>query len=249
MSKVFLDAGHGGNDSGAVKDGLREKDFTLEASLYIAKRFKELGITCSQSRTTDTGMTNDVRTKKVRDSKADICYSLHFNAGPPTADRVETIHSIHAEKSFRNLSENVAAAIAKVSGQNTKVYSRALPNNAKSDYYFMHRQTGSVRTMIVEFQFMDGPNRAKLKDKDYRLKMYEALVEAHCKFYGIKYGGKQPETGKPEEGRPFQAAGGTHKEPWQWAYDNGLIDGHDPSGNVSRAQLATILKRFNDLKH
>ena len=41
---VVIDAGHGGSDPGAVANGLREKDFTLEAANYIYKRLNELGI-------------------------------------------------------------------------------------------------------------------------------------------------------------------------------------------------------------
>ena len=32
VSGVVVDAGHGGDDPGAVSNGLREKDFTLEAA-------------------------------------------------------------------------------------------------------------------------------------------------------------------------------------------------------------------------
>ena len=42
---VIVDAGHGGIDSGAVGNGLEEKDLNLKSSLYIYNRLKELGIT------------------------------------------------------------------------------------------------------------------------------------------------------------------------------------------------------------
>ncbi|MFE5278811.1 N-acetylmuramoyl-L-alanine amidase, partial [Bacillus cereus] len=53
MVKVFIDAGHGGSDPGAVGNGLREKDLTLT----IAKRIESLllanysGVTVRLSRT------------------------------------------------------------------------------------------------------------------------------------------------------------------------------------------------------
>ena len=43
-TKVIIDAGHGGNDPGAVNGNIKEKDLTLKASKYINKRLKELGI-------------------------------------------------------------------------------------------------------------------------------------------------------------------------------------------------------------
>ena len=41
---IIIDAGHGGIDSGAVGNGLLEKDLNLQASLYLYNRLKELGI-------------------------------------------------------------------------------------------------------------------------------------------------------------------------------------------------------------
>ena len=44
VTGVVVDAGHGGADPGAVSGGLQEKDFTLDASLYMYERLQELGI-------------------------------------------------------------------------------------------------------------------------------------------------------------------------------------------------------------
>lgn len=38
MVKIFIDPGHGGNDPGAVANGLKEKDLTLK----IAKKIQSL---------------------------------------------------------------------------------------------------------------------------------------------------------------------------------------------------------------
>ena len=38
---VVVDAGHGGSDPGAISGNLKEKDFTLEAALYMYDRFIE----------------------------------------------------------------------------------------------------------------------------------------------------------------------------------------------------------------
>ena len=41
--KVVIDAGHGGVDSGAVGNGIIEKDLTLAISKYMFDRFNDLG--------------------------------------------------------------------------------------------------------------------------------------------------------------------------------------------------------------
>ena len=53
MAKVFLDAGHGGKDPGAVGNGIREKDITLAITLKVGEILKRYKIDVVYSRTTD----------------------------------------------------------------------------------------------------------------------------------------------------------------------------------------------------
>ena len=57
----------------------------------------------------------------------------------------------------------------------------------------MHRDTGSCKTTIVEYEFVDGLQSEKIKDKSYREGMYECVVRATCEFHGIKYVGLEPD--------------------------------------------------------
>ena len=41
--KIVIDAGHGGSDSGAVGNGIIEKELTLKIAKYIYDRLNELG--------------------------------------------------------------------------------------------------------------------------------------------------------------------------------------------------------------
>src|SRR5699024_443194 len=53
--KIFIDAGHGGTDSGALGNGLREKDLTLDIAKRIEKHLNQYaGVELKMSRTTDT---------------------------------------------------------------------------------------------------------------------------------------------------------------------------------------------------
>ena len=53
MPRVFLSAGHGGSDPGAVANGLREKDGNLQTMLACRDVLKAHGIDVVCSRTTD----------------------------------------------------------------------------------------------------------------------------------------------------------------------------------------------------
>lgn len=78
-------ASHGGEDPGALGNGIVEKDYTLKISQYMYDRFKELGIPVKMTRTTDETVNPSERTKRVLDSfgnKDDvIVISNHLNAG------------------------------------------------------------------------------------------------------------------------------------------------------------------------
>ena len=48
MAKIFIDAGHGGSDSGAVANGLKEKNLTLAIAKECEKVLKAAGVqTCA----------------------------------------------------------------------------------------------------------------------------------------------------------------------------------------------------------
>ena len=83
--RIIVDAGHGGEDPGAISGNLREKDFTLEAANYMYNRFRELGVPVSITRDTDETLTRDERISNIltpfgNDSQV-ILLSNHINAG------------------------------------------------------------------------------------------------------------------------------------------------------------------------
>lgn len=82
MVKIYLDAGHGGTDPGAVGNGLIEKVLTLK----ISKRVETLltayqNVETKMSRTGDTYPTLSDRTNEANSWGADYFMSFHINAG------------------------------------------------------------------------------------------------------------------------------------------------------------------------
>lgn len=184
MSKsIIIDPGHGGTDPGANGFGVREKDWTLKMSLYQYKRLKELGAKVAITRTKDTTLSSTKRTNIIR-GNYDYCISNHWNAFNGSARGIETIHSIFGGKAF---AQDIANALVKETGLPLRrVFSRK--NNRGTDYYFMHRLTGSTRTVIVEYSFID--NRADhnwYKNTNNFYKAAEAVIEVLCKQLGIAY--------------------------------------------------------------
>lgn len=82
---VVVDAGHGGDDPGALANGLKEKDLNLQAAQYMYKRLKELGVPTVIVRNSDETLGRDERVRRILDAFGNdpnvILVSNHINAG------------------------------------------------------------------------------------------------------------------------------------------------------------------------
>lgn len=85
MVKVFIDAGHGGSDTGAVGYGLQEKVLTLTIAKKIESLLKNYeGVSTKMSRTSDKTLSLTQRTNAANEWGADFFLSVHINAGGGT---------------------------------------------------------------------------------------------------------------------------------------------------------------------
>ena len=86
--KIVIDAGHGGDDPGANANNIIEKDLTINIAKYLKKRFDELGVTSSLTRTDDATLNPTDRVNKALSFYGNgsdvILLSNHINAGGAT---------------------------------------------------------------------------------------------------------------------------------------------------------------------
>ena len=79
--KVVLDAGHGGKDPGAVKNGVKEKDIALDVVLKIGKILeKNKNIEIVYTRKTDVFVELRERANIANKAKANLFVSVHCNS-------------------------------------------------------------------------------------------------------------------------------------------------------------------------
>ncbi len=82
---VFIDAGHGGKDSGASANGLQEKDLNLKIALKVQRILQAQGIEVVMSRTTDKFLELREISSFANNSGADAFASIHINSATTTA--------------------------------------------------------------------------------------------------------------------------------------------------------------------
>lgn len=92
ISKVVLDAGHGGTDNGARGEYSNEKDLTLAIVLKLGKMINDSlrDVEPIYTRTTDTYPKLTERHEIANKAAADIFISVHINSTPYWYEKVQT---------------------------------------------------------------------------------------------------------------------------------------------------------------
>jgi N-acetylmuramoyl-L-alanine amidase len=83
ISRVVIDAGHGGVDPGApmmTKAGYREKDITLQIALKVGDALRQRGVDVVFTRTKDTLIALADRGRIANQKGGDVFISIHVNA-------------------------------------------------------------------------------------------------------------------------------------------------------------------------
>lgn len=176
MAKVFLSAGHGGADPGAVANGLYEKAINLNTLLACKSELERHGVTVVCSRIKDE---NDPVTQEVKEANAscaDIALSFHINAGG--GDGFEAYYYGSSEKGKK------LAGLCEKSIKNLGQNSRGLKNGNK--LYFI--KNTSMPAVLVESFFIDN-----VKDKTFgdtvieQTSIGEAYAKAILEYFDITY--------------------------------------------------------------
>ena len=178
--KVFISAGHGGSDSGAVGNGFKEKDLNLSIAMACGNYLKSKGVEVQMSRVKDE---NDDLNQEARESNAfgpDLTVSIHNNAGG--GDGVEAWYSIVGGLG-KTCAENILAEVVKI-GQNSRGAKTRKGSNGR-DYYGFIRQT-KAPAVIVECAFIDNATDIQIiNTESKRVVMGEAIAKGILKTLGI----------------------------------------------------------------
>jgi len=191
--KVCIDPGHGGYDSGAIGNGLKEKDLTLDVCLKLKPLLEFNGISVILTRDGDYApghFENDLknelstRVKSAESAKVDLFVSVHINAGGGTGVEVLIIGSGGRAETAAN---KVLRYLVDAGGWTNR--------GVKTQNVMVLRET-SMPAILTENGFIDKTtDAAKLKDSNFRQTLAVAHAKGICDYFGTQY--KEPISSQP----------------------------------------------------
>lgn len=190
---VIIDAGHGGEDGGAVSaDGVAESHINLAIAKRVENLLLFLGHDVLMTRTGDEAIYSQdattLREKKVSDLKNRVAMvndrentvlmSIHQNSLPNHP-------AVHGAQVFYNTIEpgqGMAESVQSVLNENVNRENEKAAKPIDSSVYLM--KNSKAPSILVECGFMSNGNEVKmLQDSDYQLRMAACIVAGFRQYH------------------------------------------------------------------
>ncbi len=197
--RIMLDAGHGGDDEGAssIDPPMREKELALVLAKQIGGALKKAGMHVEYTRTQDTTLTLEERTRMAVRKKADLFISIHANhAANTNAAGVETY--VLPPSGFGGTAEGTRARGWQIGNRNDfhntmlgyAIHSKlvAVTNNfdrgLKRQSFFVLREN-SCPAVLLEFGFLSNPSEtARMCDTNWQKQCCAAVARGVLAYAG-----------------------------------------------------------------
>ena len=170
---AYVDAGHGGYDSGAVANGLKEKDLTLNIALKVKAKLEAKGIKVVMSRDNDKFLSLQDIANKANASNPDMFISIHINSAGATtsASGIETYY-------YKGMDQPLASDI-----QNKLIeYTGAKNRGVKWEEFFVVKNT-NMPASLIECGFITNVTEAnKLNSTSYQDTLASAIVDGATSY-------------------------------------------------------------------
>ena len=167
--KVFIDAGHGGTDPGALGCGYRESDLNLQVAKKVESKLKSKGIDVKMSRNSDIFYSLSERAEMANDYGADAFVSIHQNsAEAKSANGIETYYNRKKEED-RPLSNDIQKQVISQTGAN---------NRGVKNAEFTVLVKSEMISALVECGFITNESEVKkLSDPSYQDKLATGIAD------------------------------------------------------------------------
>lgn len=187
--KITIDAGHGGNDSGAIgPTGIMEKTVTLRIANEVRRLLMAEGATVYMTRDTDTEVSpkganaSDIEELQARcdvanQNASDVFVSIHMDSFSSGAAKGTTgyYYSLGSQKS-RDLADKVRSGVIDQIGTQSR--------GTQSCNFYVVKHTDMPAT-LVEVAFISNPTEEQLLDSEDGIKKAaQGIVDGIADFFG-----------------------------------------------------------------
>ena len=188
---IFIDAGHGGKDVGAVGelDGMKiyEENINLTISLLVRDELEKRGFTVVMSRETDVFIELAERVDMANAAKADMFVSLHCNSAVPAAYGTRILYtdrSVSYKKiKFAGYFEKAIEEFANLYDKMRKdVFVRS--DKEESGYYLAVLRDTNMPSILIEMGFITNESDLRLfLNENWQHDIAYAIADAIEKAY------------------------------------------------------------------
>lgn len=174
--RVVIDAGHGGSDVGATRNGIYEKNITLDVAKRVEKLLKAQGYGVLMTRSGDTFVSLADRVAFSESYEPDIFVSIHVNSSTSEVGKGLETHYYHQES--MPLAQSVHSSLASAINTNDR-------GLFKSKFYVINHTTAPA--ILVEIGFISNPaERAQLVTETRKQATAKAIVEGINNYFKSK---------------------------------------------------------------
>ncbi len=177
MSKLIcIDAGHGGNDSGAPGNGILEKNVTLKAVKRVGELLQKHGFKVIYTRISDNYVNLGERCRIANSNNADLFVSIHINSDDNLqASGTETL--CYSKNRLAELIQKNLLSKLKLKDRGVK---------ERKDLYVLN---GTKMTAVLcELGFLSNKKEAEFIKTDKFLELSaEGIVLGICEYFGVKF--------------------------------------------------------------
>lgn len=172
--KIYIDAGHGGSDPGAVaSDGTKEKDINLSVANELDAILINWGVTTKMTRVTDTYVDVNSIAGISNDFGANIFVSIHCNTGHGSGGTETYTHT-----SYDNYTNDLATRV-----NNAVVGAYNSINRGVKRANLAVLRGNNAWCCLNELLFMDvSSDLRKLKDPNYQQSVAQAIANGINSF-------------------------------------------------------------------
>lgn len=182
---IYLDAGHGGFDAGAVYNNIYEKNINLQIVKYLEEELIKNGAYVYLTRDGDYDLSDNKNSRKrsdlsnraklINDSKCDLYISIHLNA--TTSSKWRGLQIFYSDVNKEN--KEVAFTLNDVISKNLSNVREV----KKENNYYMYKRIKPPGVLIEAGFISNASDNYILRDKEYQKKLARLISKGIIEYF------------------------------------------------------------------